>query len=54
LHGCAQFLVHLQGKVAELQQIANELARSLPLSTPLDVWLVQIERFAKEVMPAFR
>src|ERR1700712_2138440 len=26
---------------------------TLPLSTPLDVWLEQVERFAKEVMPAF-
>ena len=26
---------------------------TLPLGTPLDVWLEQIDRFAKEVMPAF-
>jgi hypothetical protein len=26
---------------------------TLPLGTPLSVWLEQIERFANEVMPAF-
>jgi hypothetical protein len=26
---------------------------TLPLGTPLAVWLEQVERFAKEVMPAF-
>jgi alkanesulfonate monooxygenase SsuD/methylene tetrahydromethanopterin reductase-like flavin-dependent oxidoreductase (luciferase family) len=26
---------------------------TLPLGTPLSVWLEQVERFAKEVMPAF-
>ena len=27
---------------------------TLPLGTPLSVWLEQVERFAKEVMPAFK
>jgi hypothetical protein len=27
---------------------------TLPLGTPLSVWLEQVERFGKEVMPAFK
>jgi hypothetical protein len=27
---------------------------TLPLGTPLDVYLHQVDRFAKEVIPAFR
>ena len=31
----------------------SRITVTLPLGTPLDVWMEQIERFSKEVMPAF-
>ncbi|MDQ2762708.1 MAG: hypothetical protein M3Y22_04235, partial [Pseudomonadota bacterium] len=31
----------------------SRITVTLPLGTPLSVWLEQVERFAKEVMPAF-
>jgi alkanesulfonate monooxygenase SsuD/methylene tetrahydromethanopterin reductase-like flavin-dependent oxidoreductase (luciferase family) len=54
LTGTPADIIESLKKVEKAYPGLSRVTVTLPLGTPLDVWLEQVERFAKEVMPAFK
>jgi len=53
LTGTAADIIEQLKKVEAAYPGLSRITVTLPLGTPLSLWLEQVERFAKEVMPAF-
>jgi alkanesulfonate monooxygenase SsuD/methylene tetrahydromethanopterin reductase-like flavin-dependent oxidoreductase (luciferase family) len=53
LTGTAADIIEQLKKIEAAYPGLSRVTVTLPLGTPLSVWLEQVERFAKEVMPAF-
>jgi alkanesulfonate monooxygenase SsuD/methylene tetrahydromethanopterin reductase-like flavin-dependent oxidoreductase (luciferase family) len=53
LTGTPADIIESLKKIEKAYPGLSRVTVTLPLGTPLDVWLEQVERFAKEVMPAF-
>jgi alkanesulfonate monooxygenase SsuD/methylene tetrahydromethanopterin reductase-like flavin-dependent oxidoreductase (luciferase family) len=53
LTGTPADIIESLKKIEKVYPGLSRITVTLPLGTPLNVWLEQIERFAKEVMPAF-
>src|ERR1700744_767242 len=53
LTGTPTDIIESLKKIEKAYPGLSRVTVTLPLGTPLDIWLDQVERFAKEVMPAF-